>query len=178
MTIQEALALAQALGFSHVGELNVGALECLPEVRQMCAADRCHHYGRSWSCPPHCGSLEEISQRMARYHGGILVQSTGALEDDFDIETMQETETLQKERFRQLVAQVRALAPDCLPMAAGTCTVCERCTCPDAPCRCPELAIPSMEACGLFVSRVCEQSNLPYYYGPQTITYTSCILLD
>lgn len=178
MELEELLTLAEELGFSHVGRLNVSALRFLPEVRDMCAADRCHNYGRCWTCPPHCGTLEEISARAARCTRGVLVQSTGQMEDDFDVECMLETERLQKERFQALTERVRQVEPTCLPMAAGACTICKTCTCPDAPCRFPDRAVPSMEAYGLVVSDVCRESGLPYYYGPGTITYTSCILLD
>lgn len=34
-----------------------------------------------------------------------------------------------------------------------------------------------MEAAGLMVSEACETAGLPYYHGPGTISYTSCILL-
>lgn len=178
MTQRELLALAEETGFDHAGELNMEAVEFLPAVREMCAADRCRSYGRSWSCPPACGTLEEAAQRAGRYRRGVLLQSTGALEDDFDVETMQETERAQRERFSAYVERVRREYPDCLPMATGACTYCEACTYPDAPCRFPDKAIPSMEACGLLVSRVCEQAGLPYYYGPRTMTYSSCALID
>lgn len=175
MTIEEGLELAGACGFSHAGAVAMEKLEFLPEVRQMCAAGKCRQYGNSWSCPPACGELAEIAEKAGAYRRGILVQSTGQMEDDFDVEVMQETEALQKERFFSLVRQVRSLEPDCLPMSAGSCTVCESCAYPK-PCRFPDQMIPSMEACGIFVSKVCEDSGLGYYYGPQTITFTSCIL--
>lgn len=178
MNNEELLTLATQCGFDHVGELNVSALEFNPAVRDMCAADRCQSYGRCWSCPPGCGTLEEIAAKAAAYRRGVLLQSTGEMEDDFDVETMLDTEKLQKARFRDFVAKVREVYPHCLPMASGTCTICPTCTYPDAPCRFPKLAIPSMEAYGLVVSQVCEASGLPYYYGPKTITYTSCILID
>ena len=178
MTTERLLALAEEMGFSHAGALNVGALRFLPEVRAMCAADRCRSYGRCWTCPPHCGTLEEAERCASRYRRGILLQSTGEMEDDFDVECMMETERLQKERFFALVERVREEYPGCLPMGAGACTVCASCTCPDAPCRFPEKAISSMEACGLVVSEVCSASGMAYYYGPRTITYTSCILID
>ena len=178
MELDELLALAEKLGFSHAGALNMDALYFRPEVRDMCATGRCQAYGHRWSCPPYCGTLEEIAERARRCTRGILVQSTGQLEDDFDVECMMETERLQKERFQALTEQVRQAEPACLPMAAGACTICKSCTCPDAPCRFPDLAVPSMEAYGLVVSDVCRDSGLPYYYGPGTITYTSCILLE
>lgn len=178
MTLESLLELAEQAEFSHYGPLNVAALEFRPEVREMCAVDKCRSYGRSWTCPPHCGTLEEMAARAQGYPMGILVQSTAELEDDFDIETMMDTERVHKERFVRLCEAVRGQTARCLPMAAGTCTICAQCTCPDAPCRFPDRAIPSMEACGLVVSQVCESSGLPYYYGPQTLTYTSCILAE
>ena len=119
-----------------------------------------------------------ISIRAQSYHRGILVQSTGNMEDDFDLECMMETENLQKNRFIKLVSELRKEYPDLLPMSAGTCTLCKPCSYPDAPCRFPDMAFTSMEAYGLLVSDVCKKSGLNYYYGPQTITYTCCILLD
>lgn len=178
MTDQELLNLAAECGFSHVNMLNVPALEFRSEVRDMCSADKCNHYGRCWICPPHCGTLEEVAEKAQKYSRGILVQCTGQMEDDYDVETMLETGAEQKKCFAKLVKAVREAYPSCLPMSAGHCTVCPTCTCPDAPCRFPELAIPSMEAYGLWVSKVCEDSGAKYYYGPQTITYTSCILVD
>lgn len=178
VNVEELLSLAKALGFSHAGEMNVGGLRFLPEVRAMCAADLCRSYGKCWTCPPFCGTLEEAEEKASRYRCGILLQSTGEMEDDFDVECMMETERLQKERFYAFVERVRESHPDCLPMSAGACTVCSVCTCPDSPCRFPDRAIPSMEAYGLVVSEVCSASGLPYYYGPKTITYTSCILIE
>lgn len=178
MTIGALLELAASCGFDHVYELNVPALRFEAAVRDMCAAGRCQQYGTNWCCPPACGTLEEAAARASAYHRGVLLQSTGQLEDDFDVETMMETEKLQKARFAQLVSAIRQTYPDCLPMSSGACTVCAQCTYPSAPCRNPRLAIPSMEAYGLMVSQVCVDSGAKYYYGPRTITYTACVLVD
>lgn len=178
MTDQELLALAESCGFDHRGMMNVSRLYFDPAVREMCAADRCRNFGRSWACPPACGTLEEISEKAKQYRRGILLQSTGQMEDDFDLDTMEETEKLQKKRFFDFVRCIREHYPDCLPMASGGCRLCESCTYPDSPCRHPGLAIPSMEAYGLMVSQVCKDSGVGYYYGPRTITYTACVLIE
>ncbi len=174
MDLGSALAMANACGFEHSGAMNVTALELLPAVRDMCAAGRCGAYGKNWCCPPGCGTLEEIRERITPYRQGVLVQSTGQMEDEFDVEAMQETEQTHKARFSRFAAQFRA-ACDCYPMSAGTCTICKTCAYPE-PCRFPAQAMASMEACGLFVSKVCEDAGIGYYYGKNTITFTSCIL--
>ncbi len=171
--IQEALDE----GFSQAGELNVGALVFMPEVREMCSADRCHQYGKNWRCPPGCGSIEEAAERASKYSYGLIVQTIGHMEDDFDYETIEATSKKHKDNFAALVEKLRKRYPDILPMGAGTCDLCEKCTYPDEPCRFPDESISSMEAYGLWVSKVCELSDFPYNNGKSTITYTSCYLL-
>ena len=176
MKTEEIMKLAEDIGFSHVGKLNMDPLVFRPEVRDMCASGKCFAYGKKWSCPPVVGSLEAMRRRAAAFDRGILVQSTGSLDDDFDAETISETEKLHKKRFETLVRQVRMLTASCFPMGAGACTICERCTYPDKPCRYPARDFPSMEACGLLITDVCLKSGVKYSYGPKTMTYTSCIL--
>lgn len=171
--IREALAE----GFSNAGLLNVRALVFMPEVREMCSADRCSMYGKNWKCPPACGSIEDAAREASRYSFGLLVQTTGRMEDDFDYETIEETGKKHKAGFESLIGKVRKRHGDVLPMGAGTCTICKVCAYPDAPCRFPDRAISSMEAYGLWVSKVCELSGIPYNYGKHTLTYTSCYLL-
>ena len=86
--MEKLLQLALELGFDHAAPLDAKSLRALPEVRDMCASGRCRRYGGSWSCPPACGTIEECQARMSRYTGGVLVQTTAQLQDDFDMETM------------------------------------------------------------------------------------------
>ncbi len=167
-----------AAGFENSCELNTAALRCLPEVRDMCSADKCGVYGRSWACPPACGSLDRCARKIASYSDGILVQTVGELQDEFDMDGIAEAQRLHKRRFTTLVRQVRLLSPDCLPLSAGSCTRCDVCTYPDRPCRFPEKRLSSMEAYGLLVSEVCSASGLSYYKGEKTISFTSCILIN
>ena len=131
-----------------------------------------------WEGLTACGTLQLCQSRMSRYTRGILVQTTGGLEDDFDLEGIAAAESRHKKAFADLTRQTRLLHPDCLPLTAGGCTLCRRCTYPDKPCRFPTKRLSSMEAYGLLVSDVCIKSGLPYNHGPKTITYTSCILFD
>lgn len=176
--MERLLTMATQAGFSRAQELHMPALTVMQQVRDMCASDRCRSYGHSWSCPPACGTLEQCQQRIDRYQRGLLVQTTGDMEDDFDWEAIGAAHTRHKAAFDTLVRQIRVLHPDCLPLTAGACTLCRKCTYPDKPCRFPQRRFASMEAYGLLVSDVCIQSGVAYNYGPKTITYTSCILID
>jgi uncharacterized 2Fe-2S/4Fe-4S cluster protein (DUF4445 family)/predicted metal-binding protein len=177
MRIEDAIEKAKEFGFEDIGIIDTEKLRFLPEVREMCASGRCHMYGKSWVCPPACGSIEEAAEKAGRFRQGILVQTVGQLEDEFDGEGMMKAEKLQKRRFRKLARWMRN-QEECLPLSVGCCTVCESCTYPKAACRYPLAAMPSMEAYGLLVSEVCEQAGRKYYHGKGTISFVSCILFD
>ena len=168
--------LARLAGFTCAVPVNLDALVVREEVRDMCAADRCQSFGKNWACPPACGTTQLCRGRLSSFTGGILVQTTGALEDDFDWQAIGACYAGHKKAFDTLARQLRMLHPDCLPLTAGACTLCRKCTCPDRPCRFPDRRYSSMEAYGLLVSDVCVRSGVKYNYGPKTITYTSCIL--
>ena len=113
--------MARKIGFTNTGLLTVSALRFLPEVRDMCKADLCHNYGKCWTCPPYCGSLEEISEKISIYSTGVLVQSTGQMEDDFDVECMAKIQGLQKKRFKMIVKRLKEEGVSFLPMSSGEC---------------------------------------------------------
>ena len=169
--------LACEAGFSAWSSLDPATIECKTEVRDACASNSCGQYGKRWSCPPGCGTLEECAQRLKDCTCGILVQSVGELEDSFDVEAMMETEALHKERFQRMLAALREREAPVLALGAGCCTRCKVCTYPDEPCRFPGEAISSMEAYGMLVLQVCKDNGLDYYYGADKIAYTGCFLL-
>lgn len=173
------LALARENGFEYAAAFDASGLVFLDEVRAMCAADRCRRYNKSWACPPACGSVGALERRARAYSRGVLVQTVAELDGDFDAEGLAAAERLHKRRFASLSRQAKLLAHgDCLPMGAGSCMLCVKCTYPSRPCRHPERVYPSMEAYGLIVADVCKLAGLRYYYGPGSISYASCILFN
>ena len=175
MTYEELAAVAEATGFSNWGTLDIATIELKPEVRDMCAS--CRLYGKRWSCPPGCGTLEECGEKIRKYSFGILVQSVGDIEDGFDFEAMREIEAEHKVRLTKMYAALREAGVDALALGAGGCNLCAECTYPDAPCRFPEKMFSSMEANGILVLEVCKKNNLQYYYGSEKMAYTSCFLV-
>lgn len=162
---RELLKMANKLGFSHFGIFPAQVLSFRQEVRDMCKADRCSSYGTRWTCPPYCGTLEESVEKAKKFNSGILLQMTGIMEDDFDVECIQNTEQMVKNNLALFIKELRQKNIPCLPMTVGTCTICAKCTCPDEPCCFPEEAFTSMEAYGLVVSDVCTAAGLNYNYG-------------
>ena len=178
LNMEQLEALAREAGFTNIAPLDAGTIELKDEVRAMCGANTCGAYGKNWSCPPACGELDELRQQVARYHSGILVQTVGEVEDSMDFEGMMEAEAAHKEHFYAMHEKLLETWPKLLALGAGTCRLCKECTYPDAPCRFPDKRVSSMEAYGMVVLETCKANGLGYYYGPQSMAYTSCFLLE
>ena len=166
------------IGFEHAIFFDPENLEFRQEVRDMCSADKCHHYNRCWSCPPACGSVEESVKKAQKYTQAVMIQTTAVMEDSFDFEGIAELGQRHGRNFAELYARLRQDYPGMLPLSNTGCSVCKKCTYPDEPCRFPDKQVYSMSAYGLFVSRVCKDNGLEYNHGKDTMTYSSCYLLE
>ena len=174
---QQLAEIAGMCGFTHYARLDVSTLEFMQEIRDMCNPNQCRNYNKSWSCPPACVSLEEMRERVKDYTNGIIVQTVGDLEDSLDWDGIMETGARHKNNFGAMREELSKKHPFMIAMGAGECKLCDTCTYPDEPCRHPDKMEVSMEASGLFVSKVCTDNNLKYNYGPEHIAFTSCFLL-
>lgn len=173
--VQKWIDTARQIGFSEAASLDTVNLDARSDVRDMCAADKCGAYGKNWTCPPYCGTLEECAQRLHRYSHGIVVQTVGRLSKVIDTKGYRAAEKRHMELFHQFCDLIRNEHPDALCLGAGGCRLCDKCAWPD-PCRFPERAVSSMEGYGLFVTQVCRDSAIAYHHGERTVTYTSCVL--
>lgn len=170
------IAPALESGFTHAAVLDPAKLSVREEVRDMCAENKCRAYGHNWTCPPNCGTLEECGAKIAGMRKGLLVQTTGEMEDSFDIDAMEETQERHLKQFHKLADRLRKEYPGVLCLGSGGCRLCGECAHPE-PCRFPEKACSSMEGYGLLVNDVCASAGLQYYYGKGTLTYSACYLI-
>jgi predicted metal-binding protein len=170
--------MALDAGFDAARKLDCSTITLHPDVRAACELNRCGRYGKSWSCPPGCGSLRECEDRLRKYSNGLIVQTVGILEDEFDSEGMTETARRHERNFRTLSERLRADFPDMLPIGTESCSACDCCTYPDAPCLNPHGAATPMEAFGMMVHEICRSNGMEYYHGKGTIAFTGCFLLE
>ncbi len=171
------LKMAENAGFSHYGYLDIEKIEFLTEIRDMCAANKCGKYNQNWSCPPACGTLDDVKNKVLTYDYGMMLQATEEMEDDYDWDAIQRAFARCKESLSILRKELKSLGKDILAIGVDGCSKCTTCTYPDAPCRFPDELSPSMEACGMFVSKECEKAGMKYYYGPQTMTINATIFV-
>lgn len=176
--ITDIIKEAEEYGFTHIAELDCSTIDLKTEVRDMCAQNTCGKYGKNWACPPGCGTLDECRGRVKQYEKGVIVQTVGEIEDSLDFESMMEIEKEHTKKFNEFAKYLQENYNKVLSLGNGCCTICEKCTYPDNPCRFPNRYISSMESYGILVSELCKLNNMKYYYGQNTICYVGCYLIS
>lgn len=170
--ISDAMALRAALdaGAARATVAELSAIRFRPEYREACAANACGMYGRCWMCPPDVGPVDKLIDRAQRYHSVLAYQTIHPLADSFDIDGMLAAGKLHN-RVAQHIGEAFKMM-DFLHLGAGGCRYCVRCAKIDGlPCRFPEKALPSLEAYGVDVLDLAKATGLPYWNGPDTVTY-------
>ena len=145
-------------------------------VVEACRANRCGQYGTRWTCPPGVGELSEIKARILNYQHAVVFTRKHDLEDSFDIDGMREGMEHARDIFKQFRETLKRNGIPHMGLGCEGCSLCPVCSYPTAPCRHPDLAAPSVEACGIHVVNMSRQIGVRYNNGPNTVTYF-CVLL-
>ena len=173
-------SLALSLGACGAEVIEVAKIETDGVFREMCRANYCGNYGKNWTCPPHVGEIDDLMAELKTYSYALVYQTVSDLEDSYDFEGMMEAGKNHGKLMMRLRKELEGEAISrSLHLGAGGCRVCERCAGRDGePCRHPDLAVASLEAYGVNVSKLASSAGMNYINGKDTVTYFGAVLFD
>lgn len=145
------------------------------EVRAACEANLCGRYGKSWACPPGAGDWETLRDHYMKYQHALVYTTRHDIEDSFDLEGMEDGRIRHNDLDEAILDLLSGESEPYELSGAGSCSICSKCTYPDAPCRYPQKARRSMEACGIDVVALAKSCGINYTNGANTVTYFSII---
>ncbi len=180
MTNDKLTELALRCGATKAAVIDVKQIVFSVLFRDICASNGCGEYGMCWMCPPDVGEIEDLMAKVQSYPKAILFQTITKPEDSFDIEGMGNAgKELTDLCLRLRNALEDQLGSDMFILGAGGCRICRRCAKRDAlPCRRPEDALLSLEACGIDVYNTVKDTKLKYINGQNTVTFFGMILYN
>lgn len=141
------------------------------DVRKMCELNSCGMYGKTWLCPPGCGSVDTWKEKLSAFQTFVLFSTVGKLEDSFDFEGMMAAKQNHESVSAKILDFLRERDAGFSALSAGGCSRCASCTYPDAPCRFEGQLFPSIEACGISVYELTQKLGIRYINGENTVTY-------
>ncbi len=176
MNFEKINELLSPYGLNQISEIPIEAVVIEDEVRKNCEVNACGRYGKTWGCPPGIGPIAEWKEKIMTFSHAAMFNYVGKIEDSYDFEGMQEVGAKFTEITREFDQKLRETKQKYLLFGSGSCSICEKCTYPDAPCRFPDKMIPSMESCGMFVAKMAEPNGFKYINGANSVTYFGIVL--
>lgn len=170
---------AEEYDFKECKEFNVSLIILDPAVRNMCKQNTCGQYGKNHMCPPAIKGIDEWEQEIKSYKKGVIITKMYPLEKKYDMKAMFQGIADFKKTLTRFKQDLEDQFQDekFLFLGAGSCRICEKCSyLDDEPCRFPEKAYPSLEACGIDVMSLSKSAGVKYNNGEKTVTYIGAVL--
>ena len=172
---EDTFALARELGFEEIGFLDVRDLVFRHEYRKFCEDNLCGNFGSNYSCPPNCGTPEEMQAKAEAFRYGIVLRSQWSVENTADKAVAASCKAVHNRRTREFVR--RRGDGTFLVMAGGSCDLCPTCqaaiggTCPH-----PEAAWSCLSAYCIDVAALAQSAGVDFQWDPKRLSYYSVYL--
>ena len=141
MKIEKTIESAKSRGF-NTAIVKTKDIAVDYSFRKYCKDNLCGKYGANYSCPPDCGTPQQVRNILLSKNSALVVQKI------CDINGYNDTETIQKEReyintsVLQLAEELGITGTETIPLGYGGCTLCNPCRRTlDQPCAYPDKKI-------------------------------------
>ena len=171
MTEKELLQSALELGFANAAIVDTEDIIFEPAFRPLCAENLCGKYGANYTCPPACGTVEEMRRRVLGYRRAIVLQTMWDIDDPLDEKQTKPAKGTHNRLPRQLIDRAGEQG---LMIGASGCSLCSPCMMPQGkPCRFPDLCYSCMSAYCIFVRELAQRCGMEYECSGGIVTFFS-----
>lgn len=170
------IKLALDLGFADAAIINTQELVFVPNFRTLCEENLCGKYGVNYACPPDCGTVEQMREKVLHWRQALVMQTMWDIDDPLDNAQIKPAKAQHNQLTRQLIDT--AGEPGLMIGASG-CSLCTPCAVTQGkPCRFPKLQYSCMSAYCIFVKDMTERCHMDYDCAPGITAFFSMYCFD
>ncbi len=147
----------------------------LDQVRYICETE-CPQYGKSWSCPPAVGSVEQCRKSCYTFSGGFVFTTVAEVSDISNMEETLATRMEHEEITRSIRTLFQEQCSEVKVLSTESCAICKECAYPAAPCRYPDKMLPCIESYGILVTDLAEKYGITFMNGANIVTWFTLLL--
>ncbi len=179
MTWEEMTSMAAEEGFAAAVVTDTKDIPFDPSFRPLCAENLCGKYGANYSCPPDCGTPDEMRARIQAHRHALVLQTIWEIADYSDSKAIKAAKKEHNAATLRLLGRLRRADVPGFPVGASGCALCETCAITEKkPCRYPDLYYSCMSAYCIFVRRLAEQCGMEYDCGPGLLAFFGMYVFD
>lgn len=163
MTENAMLQLALENGFNAAAIIDTDKIVFDASFRPYCEENLCGSYGANYSCPPDCGTPEEMEHRLRQYRSALVFQSKWPITDYTDVAAIKHAKLTHNSGMFRVIEAMNAEGHFGLMCGASCCTLCERCAILDKqPCKHPDRCFSCLSAYCIYVQKLAEACDMEY----------------
>ena len=179
MTEQQMIAWAVEEGFTAAAIVDTDQIVFDPSFRPYCEENLCGQYGANYSCPPDCGSPEEMKQRILKHKKALVLQSVCQVRDYADSAVIKQAKKDHNAAELRLVKKLRSMDIDGIIVGASGCALCTPCAQTQGkPCNFPDLQYSCMSAYCIFVKKLADTCQMDYTWGDGLLALFGMYVFD
>lgn len=166
MTNDEMIRLALEDGFAGAAFADPSEIVFDPMFRPYCEENLCGQYGVNYSCPPECGSPEEMKARILAHRKMLLLQTIWEIPDYSDATSIKNAKRSHNAAELRLIRKLRENGHNGVIVGASGCALCSPCAMKlGEKCRFPDERYSCMSAYCIFVKKLADACGLEYTPG-------------
>ena len=175
----ELLDIAFSEGFSSAAIVDTTDIPFDPSFRPYCEENLCGQYGVNYSCPPDCGTPEEMKQKILSRKKAILLQTMWEISDYSDAPSIKQAKASHNAAQIRLAKRLRQQNIDGFLVGASGCALCTPCALQKGkPCTFPEYQYSCMSAYCIFVKQLTDRCHMEYNCGDGLLAFFGMYVFD
>lgn len=179
MTHEEMIQLAVSEGFAAAEIVDTRDIVFDPMFRPYCEENLCGQYGANHSCPPDCGSPEEMKQRILAHKKGLVLQTIWEISDYTDVPAIKHAKGGHNQASLRLMKAMREQGHPGFLVGASGCSLCIPCARKEGkPCTMPQLQYSCMSAYCIFVKKLADHCGMEYDCGEGLLAFFGMYVFD
>lgn len=179
MTNAEINAAALAEGFFQAEVIDTRKIVFDPAFRPYCEENLCGQYGNNHSCPPDCGTPEQMKEKVLAHKKALVVCTTWEIESFSQTDKLKEAKSLHNAAMFRLIQTLRERGHDGFMIGSSGCTLCKPCRrAVGEPCAFPDKRYSCMSAYCIYVKKLAEECHMNYDYKDHILPFFGMYVFD
>lgn len=163
MTEQMIIKAAKDEGFASAAVIDTSEIVFDPAFRPYCAKNLCGKYGVNYSCPPDCGTPDEMKARVLEHKHALVLQTVWPISDYRDGAAIKKAKGQHNAAALRLMKHLREEGHDGFTIGSSGCNLCETCAITNGePCKFPDLKFSCISAFCIHARKLAESAGMEY----------------